>query len=289
MRRLLTIGDVAVRLGRSVDFVRRLTDEGQLKAEPRGKGKYRHYTEAAVVAYEAKEQRHRPRPQARPRPKPPSPPPMPRRRVIPAVDPGLYPNDDVPWEEQFEPEPPTPPPPRTLSPTERLYLDTLILGGMLHAPRGLPEDWRVKVHAELEHYATIERFPMQEGVLGAPTTIRLHVEAFLAPYREAKKKEEERQRASEAAARAAGDRRQALIRYGHQLVEHELASWAWDDPKDEARREVELVLQAEVKADWDEGKVRRLATELLDKYAEDDDEDGEEEEGDDGSDDEFDD
>lgn len=289
MRRLLTIGDVAVRLGRSVDFVRRLTDEGQLKAEPRGKGKYRHYTEAAVVAYEAKEQRHRPRSQARPRPKPPSPPPMPRRRVMPAVDPGLSRNDDVPWEEQFEPESPTPPPPHTPSPAERLYLDTLIVGGMLHAPWGLPEDWRVKVRAELEQYVTIKRFPMQESVSSAPTTIRLHVEAFLAPYQEAKKKEEERQRASEAAARAAGDRRQALIRYGHQLVEHELGSWAWDDPKDEARREVELVLQAEVKADWDEGKVRQLVTELLDQYEENDDEDGEEEEGDDGSDDEFDD
>jgi hypothetical protein len=30
------IGEVTARLGRSVDFVRRLTDEGQLRAEPRG-------------------------------------------------------------------------------------------------------------------------------------------------------------------------------------------------------------------------------------------------------------
>lgn len=145
MKRLLAIGQVATRLGRSVDFVRHLTDEGQLKAEPRGKGKYRHYTDAAVVAYEAKEQRHRPRPQARPRPKPPGPPPMPWRRVMPAVDPGLYPNDDVPWEERFEPEPPTPPPPRAPSALEHVYLDTLIAGGMLHAPWGLPEEWRGKL------------------------------------------------------------------------------------------------------------------------------------------------
>lgn len=117
--------------------------------------------------------------------------------------------------------------------------------------------------------------------LSAPTTVRLHVGAFLASYQEAKKKEEERQRAREAAARAAGDRRQALIRYGHQPVEHELASWAWDDPKDEARREVELVLQSEVKADWDEGKVRQLVTELLDQYEEDNDGDDEEVDDDD--------
>jgi hypothetical protein len=197
---------------------------------------------------------------------------------MPAVDPGLYSNDDVPWEGQFEPEPPTPSLPHTPSPAERLYLDTIIVGGMLHAPWGLPEDWRVKLHADLEQYVTIERFPMRESASSASTTIRHHVEAFLAPYREAKKKEDERQRALETAARAADDRRQALIRYGHQLVEHEITSWAWDDPKDEARREVDLVLQAEVKADWDEGKVRQVVTELLDQYEEDD--DGDDEEGD---------
>ncbi len=289
MKRLLTIGQVAIRLGRSVDFVRHLTDEGQLKAELRGKGKYRHYTESAVVAYEAKEQRHRPRPQARLRPKPPGSPPMPWRRVMPAVDPGPFPDDEQFWDDRLDVEPPTPPPPRAPSALERVYLDTLIAGGMLNAPWGLPEEWRGKLHADLEEYVTIERFPTASSVTSASTTIRHHVDAVLAPYHDAKKKEEERERARQAAARAAEDRRQALIRYGHQLVDHELASWAWDDPKDEARREVELVLQAEVKADWDEGKVRQLVTELLDQYEEDDDEDGEEEERDDGSDDEFDD
>jgi hypothetical protein len=271
MKRLLTIGQVAARLGRSVDFVRQRTDDGQLRAEPRGKGKYRHYTEAAVAAYEANEQRHRPMPQRRPRPKRASPPPLPPRRVTPVVDPEPLPDDEVPWDDQFEVEPPPPPSLRTSSPAERLYLDILITGGMLHAPWGLPEDWRGKLQADLEQYVTIERFSMRESVLSAPTTIRHHVEAFLAPYQEAKKKEEERQRAREAAARAAEERRCALISYGRQLLENALASWASDDPKDEARREVELVLQAEVRPDGDEQKVRELVTKLLDQYEEDDD------------------
>ena len=80
-----------------------------------------------------------------------------------------------------------------------------------------------------------------------------------------------------------------LISYGRQLLENELASWAGDDPKDEAHREVELVLQAEVKADWDEGKVRQLVTELLDQYKEDDDVDEEEVDDDDDREGEFDD
>lgn len=289
MKRLLTIGQVAARLGRSVDFVRQRTDEGQLKAEPRGKGKYRHYTEAAVAAYEANEQRHRPPPHGRPRPKPASPPPMPPRRVTPVVDPEPFPDDELRWDDQFEVEQPTPPPARTPSPAERLYLEILIAGGMLHAPWGLPEDWRGKLHADLEQYVTIERFPMRESVLSAPTTIRHHVEAFLAPYNEAKKKEEERQRAREAAARAAEERRCALISYGRQLLENELASWALDDPKDEARREVDLVLQAEVRPDWDEQKVRELVTELLNQYEEDDDGDDEEVDDDDDREGEFDD
>ena len=144
--------------------------------------------------------------------------------------------------------------------------DTLITGGVLAARWGLPEEWRGKLQADLEEYVTIEWFPMAGSATSASTAIRHHVDAVLAPYHEAKKKEEERERAREAAARAAEERRCALISYGCQLLENELASWASDDPKDEARREVDLVLRAEVRPDWDEQKVRELVTELLDQY-----------------------
>ena len=289
MKRLLTIGQVAARLGRSVDFVRQRTDDGQLKAEPRGKGKYRHYTEAAVAAYEAKEQRHRPPPRAQPQPKRPSPPPRPPRPARPAIGPALFPDDERLWDDELDVEPPTPPSPHAPSPAERVYLDTLIVVGMLGAPWGLPEEWRGKLHADLEQYVTIERFPMGDSAFSAPTTIRHHVEAVLAPYHDAKKKEEERERAREAAAQAAEERRCALISYGRQLLENELASWASDDPKDEARREVDLVLQAEVKPDADEQRVRELVTELLDRYEEDDHGDDEEVDDDDDHEGEFDD
>ncbi len=136
MKRLLTIGQVAARLGRSVDFVRQRTDDGQLKAEPRGKGKYRHYTEAAVAAYEAKEQRHRPPPRAQPQPKRPSPPPRPPRPARPAIGPALFPDDERLWDDELDVEPPTPPSPHAPSPAERVYLDTLIVVGMLGAPWG---------------------------------------------------------------------------------------------------------------------------------------------------------
>ncbi len=275
MKRLLTIGQVAARLGRSVDFVRQRTNDGELQAEPRGKGKYRHYTEAAVAAFEAKQQRHRSPPRVHAQPKRASPSPRPPRPIRPPVDAGPFADDRPFCYEQLDVEPSAPPPPRAPSPVERVYLDTLIAGGMLSAPWGLTEEWRGKLHADLEEYVTLERFPMGGSATSA-STIRHHVDSVLAPYHDAKKEEEKRRHASEAAARAAEDRRQALIRYGQQLLEHELATWAWDDPKDQARRDVDLVLQAEVKGDWEERAVRELVQDQLDRYEEDDEDEDDE-------------
>lgn len=171
---------------------------------------------------------------------------------------------------------------------ERLYLDALVTGGMIAAPWGLPEEWRGKLQTNLEEYVTIERFPMSGNVTSASTTIRHRVDSVLAPYHDAKRKEEERERVRQAAEQAAAARRQTLIDYGHQLVENELATWASDDPKDQARREIDLVLQAEVKSDWEERAVRKLVQEQLDRYAEDDeDEDEDDAEVEDDGDEEF--
>ncbi len=278
MKKLLTIGQVAARLGRSVDFVRQETDNGELQAEPRGKGKYRHYTEAAVAAYEAKQQRHRTPQRAHAQPRQASPPPRPARPARPSVDRAL-PVEEPFWSEPLDIEPPAPPAPRAPSPVERLYLDTLIAGGILSTSWDLPAEWRGKLQADLQEYVTIERFPMDGSVTSASTTIRQHVNAVLAPYQDAKNKEEEKRRAHEAAVRVAADRRNTLIDYGHKLVEHELATWAPDDPKDQARREIDLVLQAEVKAEFEERAVRELVQEQLDRY-QDDDEDEDENEDD---------
>src|SRR5438105_10934005 len=57
--RLFTIGQVAKRLGRSVDFVRRLDREGFLKSEPHRKGEHRRYREQVVAAYQAKQDARR--------------------------------------------------------------------------------------------------------------------------------------------------------------------------------------------------------------------------------------
>jgi hypothetical protein len=276
--KLLTIGDVAARLGRSVDFVRDETDAGRLRAEPRQGNGHRKYRESSVITYEGRYGR---RGGSLPvqRPTPPAPRQVPVRRPPP---PPPLPEDM--WEEELEERGPRSPTPR-----EQVYLNGLIVAGMREAPWDLPGDWRVKMQADLEKYITIERFPYPESELTAMPSIRLHIEGFLLEYHAAKKKEEEKASAREAATQAAQARVRELIAYGRRLLELELAKWDWrEDPISEARTEVQTILDAEVKGDWTEGEVRDLVEEVLEHYGPEDDDPDDDEEEDDGDDEEGD-
>jgi hypothetical protein len=268
--RLLTIGEVAARLGRSVDFVRKETDEGRLRAEPRGEKGHRQYRDAAVTVYEARYGRG-----GRGTSAPTRKPTIPARRVSapPQAARAVRPVPEDFWEDDLEPMVTGP---RTPTATERVYLNNLVVSGMREAPWDLPADWRAKMHADLEQYITVDRFPYPESQYSALQGIRLHIEEFLSGYRDAKNKEVERERVREEAASAAERNRRALISYGNQLLELELRTWEYADPTSEARTEVQTVLNAEVKADWEEGDVRDLVNEVLARYEpeEDDGEDG---------------
>jgi hypothetical protein len=258
--KLLTIGEVAARLGRSVDFVRDETDAGRLRAEPRQGNCHRKYREASVITYEGRYGR---RSGALPvqRPTPPAPRQVPVRRPPP---PPPLPEDM--WEEELEERGP-----RSPTPKEQVYLSGLIVAGMREAPWDLPGDWRVKMQADLVKYVSIEQFPYPESEWTAMQSIRLHIEGFLHEYREAKKKEEQKASAREAATQAAQARVRELIAYGRRLLELELAKWDWrEDPISDARTETQTVLDAEVKADWTEGDVRDVVNEVLEQYEEED-------------------
>ncbi len=188
----------------------------------------------------------------------------------------------------MEPSPAPAPQPPTVP--ELLHLRILRSSEMIGAPWGLPAEWRAKLEAELEDYVTLERFPLNGNPLVTSRQISGHVRDLLEPYRQEQAAEAERQRQEQAAeaerqrkhdqvARAAEQRRQELIDYGRKLAYHETASWASDDPTAEAWRDVELVLQAEVKADWKESDVRKLVEERLDQYEEEED-DAEEDDAD---------
>lgn len=278
MGKLLTIGQVAKWLRRSVDYVRRLDDEGILKSEPRRKDEHRRYREEVVTGYLAKQQGQHRRTLARVPSKPARRPLAPRSR-LPEPDPFLE-EDELP-DEWIDPSPPVPPTPRQPSLTEMVHLDILHLSGMNDGPWDLSAEWRAKLNADLKKYITLERFPLNGNPLVTSLQITKHVREFLEPYREEQAIEAERQRKEQAAeadrqhqlrqaADAAERRRQELIEYGRQLAERETASWAWDAPTAEARGDVEQVLHAEVKSDWEESDVRKLVEERLDRYEEED-------------------
>ncbi len=265
--KLMTIGEVAARLGRSVDFVRDETDAGRLKAEPRRGNEHRKYRESAVVMYEAQHGRgSAPRQVARAAPAPLRQTPIRR----PAPNPLPLPEDY--WEDEVEDRGP-----RSPTANEQVYINVLIVRGMTEAPYELPGDWRVKLRDSLEKFITIDRFPYPESENTAMQSIRLHIDGFLHEYREFKKKEEEKDSARASAEWDAKMKVRDLIAYGQRLLELELGTWELDDPKSEARTEVQTVLGAEVKADWTEGDVRDLVNEVLEQYEEDD--EGEDDEG----------
>ncbi len=268
--KLMTIGEVAARLGRSVDFIRDETDAGRLKAEPRRGNGHRKYRELSVITYQARYGRGSQ--QAAHHSAPASPArQMPVRRPTPNPLPEDY------WDDEMEDRGPHIP-----TPKEQVYLNGLVVAGMREAPYDLPGDWKVKMQTDLEQFITIERFPYPESEMTAMQTIRLHVEGFLHGYHEAKKKDEEKERARLGAERAGQERVRALVAYGRRLLELELSRWDWrDDPISDARTEVQTVLDAEVKADWTEGDVRELVNEVLAEYDPEDDglEDDEEEDG----------
>ncbi len=284
MSKLLTIGQVARRLRKSVDYVRRLDDEGVLKSEPHRKGEHRRYREEVVTAHQVRQNAQRVRQRPRTIPKPARRPPAARPRIPLGPDPDPFLGEDegdLP-EEFMEPSPDTAPAPRLPTLPELLHLQTLRSSGRSDAPWGLPTEWRAKLEAEIEQYVTLEQFPLNGDFFVARLQISKRVREFLKPYEQEQAAETERQRQEQAAeaerqrkhdqvARAAEQRRQELIDYGRKLAYHETASWASDDPTAEARRDVELVLQAEVKADWKESDVRKLVEERLDQYEEEED------------------
>ena len=259
--KLITIGEVAARLGRSVDFVRDETDAGRLKAEPRRGNEHRKYRESAVVIYEAQHGRGG-SPRQVPRPAPTPVRQAPARR--PAPNPLPLPEDY--WEDEVVDRGP-----RSPTANEQVYINVLIVRGMNEAPYELPGDWRVKLRDSLEKFITIDRFPYPESENTAMQSIRLHIEGFVHEYREFKKKEEEKESARASADWDAKIKVRDLIAYGQRLLELELGTWELDDPKSEARTEVQTVLAAEVKAGWTEGNVRKLVNDVLAGYEPEDD------------------
>ena len=287
----LTIGQAAERLGLAVDTLRRLENDGLIKAE-RTPGAHRRFSLEAIEDFRATQQA----PQ-----KPPPVPPRPKSRPRPPAPVRSEPDeswDD--WEDDFvyEPPPPRPrarefswSPPRVETPAapaetpaarvdEKPEDDSKRLNAIKqHAaawiPYDIPDRWRAKVIEDLEAYVTAERFPAWTPDWEARAIAQGRIEEVLKPFRdelaaEAARREE---------ARNAERRVAALIDHGTDDARRE-TSLGWDyTPAVEARRAVEEELKARVKPDWTQRRVEKLVDQVLaDWEDDDDDEDWDEEE-----------
>ena len=145
-------------------------------------------------------------------------------------------------------------------------LDRLKTHGLSAIPFEAPNKWRAKVVEELERFVNADRLPEWVSAWEAQRIVTGRVEEVLAPWRN----EVEAQR-----------KIQELIDEGIRYARLEtISDWDYDDAE-EARRDVEKALRAEVEPDWTRSQVRALVDEVLSEWDEDDEDEPDEDEDDD--------
>lgn len=255
-RRLLTVGEAARRLHLSVDKVRQLADDGELRAQ-RTEGGHRRFTEEAIERYLARETsapRRRQPAGSKFKAKTPA-----RARTRAHLD-----MDDEPpevldaleeWDdiEQVQPMPMRPPPARPAAPAIRPTLTMLAAGsvtptrdeakeraaqaqreaqeeaqrlqrlknyGLGEIPYDLPAAWRAKVVEELESYVTTARLPAWVSASEQRNLVSGRVQAIVKAYRDHVEQEERRQRAEEERKQAAAKAKAEAERRVATLISH---------------------------------------------------------------------
>jgi excisionase family DNA binding protein len=289
MKNYLTISETAKRLRLKVDTVRRLERGGFIRAE-RTDGGHRRFREEEVERYrKARKAAGKRRP-----------PPAPRQSRSPAEQPGevMILEEDAPEDfDEFDLIRPQPPPKRSApvswftpiiparpvpeSPSpgaadaarerreEATRLQSIKNHGLGTIPFNIPAIWRGKVVADLEGFVTPTQFPKYLPFPEAANIVRARVEELLAPYHEGLAREKAEKKAQEAARR----RVEALRSHGRSYAARQTRLWGWQETQD-ATKEVGETLTAEVDADWSERDVEDVVDEILDEWAEvEDDED----------------
>jgi excisionase family DNA binding protein len=312
MRKYLTIGEAAKRLGLEVDTVRKLERTGKIKAA-RTKGGHRRFTQEEIDRYRRVAGKRGP--STRKRRSPPGRSQAARQTAhgrpvsgaltaeSSAIDDELTDvEDDLPWDDFNEgdedvDQPPPPAAPRAADPRlpkpmlyvsrptpaadphQQSRLQAIKDQGRAAVPWGVPGEWEGRVIAELERYVNPTQFPAYLSPTKAADIVRSRVAEVLRPYHEAKEKAARDRKAAEEKAKQdkkakeTVDRdRAALIAHGTEYARRETLSWDWT-PGNEARVETGKVLDREVQHDFTEMEVEDLVDEVLDQWDDDDDED----------------
>jgi len=202
VRRTLTIGQAAARLGIEVDTLRRLERDGAIRAE-RTQGGHRRFDEAQVAQIARDRNRRRrtnvapPSPTPRLRPRPVG---LPVTRV--STPPRATPNtvaghpreDDDRVCIDFDGDTSYNPAPQLAKPDtfDRDRLESIKSCGLAGIPFDVPATWRAKVIADLERFVSPAQFPKHVSHLEASNLVSARVEEVLVPYREQEARERRR-------------------------------------------------------------------------------------------------
>ena len=291
MDKLLSIGQVAKRLGVSVDVVRSLEERGELKAR-RTPGGHRRYLPADVDRLNGRQRAGRSRTQSRssrkPAPRRPSPAVEARRPAEPDYD-AFDVEEDVLTMDALKAEAEREAAKQqaaveakaraAAADAEQQRLEGLKKYGRELAFYSLPAEWAARVVEDLEEFVTPKRVPSSLAPRQAQEIVGARVNNFKEQYHD----EEDKRRKQEDDAR----RIEWLTAWGKSYAVSATNGVNWGSAEqDRARREVETELKHKVKADMSEGNVKDLVEDVLNRWEdpEDDDEDYDYEDGDDAED-----
>ncbi len=285
MDKLLSVGQVAKRLGVSVDVVRSWDEQGVLKSR-RTPGGHRRYLPADVDRLKNRQRAGRSRTghsARKPLARRPAPSIHERRSAEPDYD-DFDVEEDVPDIEELEAEA------EREAAKERAAAEAQTravaadeesqrLEGLKQYGREvarwalLPTDWLARVVEDLEEFVTPKRLPSSLPSWQAQQIVRSRVDGFITQHRDAenvRRKKEDDQRKID-----------WLITWGNNYAVSE-TTFGWDSSEQgRARREVDSELKQKVKADMSTDHVKDLVDEILTRW--------EDDTGDDGDDDDYDD
>ncbi len=273
MGRLLSIGEVADRLGVSVDVVRSMEERGELGAI-RTTGGHRRFRVEDVGRLKAKlhathskfltgrsetsTRRTATHPKPRPRPVEPN---LAESDIEEEADPDDLEASEAERRAAKEQAAAEAQARAAETDAERRRLEGLKKYGLELASWALlPTEWRARVVEDLEHCVTSKRLPVWNSTADAQQMVKARVDSIIEEYHD----EEERRREEDDEQR----RIASLTAYGNSYARSE--TWNWDSSdRDRARRDVERALREEVKADWTEADVKDLVDDELAEWEED--------------------
>ena len=287
MKKYLTIGQAAERLGLQVDTLRKLETSRKIAAE-RTTGGHRRFTEVELDRFQRSRRRRGKTSQKRN----PTTGEFTGHASAFANDPDELdeelPIEDWDAEELASYRPPPPPRPTPVAPpapfvpqplaslfdpaeTERLRLKNIRTMGQGAIPWNAPADLHRQVILDLERFVTTSQFPAELLPHKVREMVTGRVEGILRPWREAEEKAKRAKEAQEASQRL----KNSLIAKGTEYAYRETADWDFA-PKLDAWAEVKKVLLRDVEPDMTDLEVEDLVDQVLDRWDDDEDEDDEE-------------